>query len=56
MELQNFAEGETEIQQEQFEETNEETSQEVISIDETITQESIETVEKEKEDKEKERR
>ena len=43
-----LAEGETEIQQEQFEETNEESSQEVISIDETITQESIETVEKEK--------
>ena len=48
-----FAEGETEIQQEQFEETNEESSQEIISIDETITQESIETVEKEKEEQER---
>lgn len=48
-----FAYGETEIQQEQFEETIEEASQEFISIDETITQESIEIVEKQKENKEK---
>ena len=43
-----LAKGETEIQQEQFKETNEDASKEVISIDETITQESIETVEKQK--------
>ena len=36
-----------------FEEIIEEASQEVVSIDETITQESIETIESEKEDKEK---
>ena len=50
-----FPEGETESQQEIFEEIIEET-QEVISIDETITQESIETIESEKEDKEKKER
>ena len=48
-----FAEGETESQQEIFEEIIEEASQEVVFIDETITQESIETIESEKEDKEK---
>lgn len=48
-----FAEGETEIQQEQFEETNEESSQEIISLEQTITQESLETVKKEKEEQDR---
>ncbi|MAO71629.1 MAG: hypothetical protein CMD02_03860 [Flavobacteriales bacterium] len=50
-----FAKGETENQQEKFEEIIEETSQEVISTDEIITQESIETVETKKEEKKEEK-
>ena len=49
-----YSEGETEIQQEQVEEVIEESSEEITSTDEIITQESIETVETKKEEEKKE--